>query len=653
MATAALLKIDPRLAANIRAYIAQILGDPNADDRLRASLIKEAMLKYNVSIQTISDATGYTLEVINQYLSHSIDPSEVISFAWRDGSMQNVSLLNFAKVRRQLQNEKQKLKLTYQGNLDDPTLTDQVALQLVYLGIEDILDFGKKERITGYAEDGSAQTAVDFVNTKTGKLLQSTDDYKDNIYNYAAFGNQKCWSFINGGAGGNYTMACVDFTNTDLPVFYTQLGKIDRGRGQTGIFQQIYSGFVVPLAPAILMVAGAYGIASVIGDAVLGSSIAADYPLISKSIGQVAVNVAITGGDVAHSVTGAAKGLIGSNVGDVVGTGMDSVAVGQASAAAVNAALSGGNVNNAVAKTLIYSQGKNVDDTTNDYLFPTNSTTVDYNQYDFSAPATTTDASGNIVLAPADLNLTPTNLVDLNQTIDASSVIQEDMSAGLTPDASGTIYDPQGEFTSMPMDVYLNSIWISDEGDVMTPANQVVMTHDEVVQTANENPDQPEKAIAAKVQEKLNAAQGATVASAVAKGGRPADMPPPAPQTKVPSIVDQLKTADQVATLGAKIWNTTKQVVTGKYSPNYATSPYGMPRVQQVGVPVQQPDGSIITNNGNGTQTIRYQNGTMKTVSTGYSTTGAGILGGIGGISTNTLLIGGAVLVGALLISRR
>ena len=43
----------------------------------------------------------------------------------------------------------------------------------------------------------------------------------------------------------------------------------------------------------------------------------------------------------------------------------------------------------------------------------------------------------------------------------------------------------------------------------------------------------------------------------------------------------------------------------------------------------------------------------MKTVSTGYSSTGSGILGGIGGISTNTLLIGGAVLVGALLISRR
>lgn len=648
MATAALLKIDPRLAANIRAYIVQILGDPNADDRLRASLIKEAMTKYNVSAQTISDATGYTLDVINQYLSHAIQPNEVISFAWRDGSMQNVSLLNFAKIRRQLQNEKQKLNFTYQGNLDDPTLTDQVALQLAYLGIEDILDFGKKER----TDETGAVIAVDFINTKTGKLLQSTDEYEVQ-YNYAAFGNLKCWSFINGGANGNYTMACVDFTNTDLPIFYTQLGKIDRGRGNTGFFQQIYKGFVVPFAPALLMVAGAYGLASVIGDAVLGSSIAADYPLISKSIGQVAVNVAITGGDVAHSVTGVAKGLIGSNVGDVVGTNMDSVAVGQASAAAVNAALSGGNVNNAIAKTLIYSQGKNVDDTT-DYLFPTDSTsTIDYSQVDFSAPSTTTDASGNIVLSPADLNLTPTNLIDLNQTIDYSSVIQEDMSAGLTPDASGTLYDPQGEFTSMPMDVYLNSIWLSDEGDVMTPANQVIMTHDEVVQTANENPDQPEKAIAAKVQDKLNAVQGATVASAVAKGGRPADMPPPAAQTKVPSIVDQLKTADQIATLGSRIWNTTKQVVTGKYSPNYATSPYGMPRVQQVGVPVQQPDGSIITNNGNGTQTIRYQNGTMKTVSTGYSSTGSGILGGIGGISTNTLLIGGAVLVGALLISRR
>ena len=648
MATAALLKIDPRLAANIRAYIAQILGDPNADDRLRASLIKEAMTRYNVSAQTISDATGYTLEVINQFLSQSIQQNEVISFMWRDGTTKNVSLLNFAKVRRQLQNEKQKIKFTYQGNLDDPTLTDQVAFQLVYLGIEDILNFGKKERTD---ETGSV-IAVDFINTKTNKLLQSTDDY--NIqYNYAAFGNLKCWSFINGGANGNYTMVCVDFTNTELPIFYTQLGKIDRGRGNTGVFQQIYKGIFVPFAPLILMAAGAYGLGSIIGEAVLGSSIAAEYPLISKTIGSAAVNVAMTGGDVAHTITGIAKGLTGSYVGDVVGTGMDSVAVGQVSAAAVNAALSGKNVNNAVAKSLIYSQGENVTDTTDNFMYPTDSTTVDYNQYDFSAPSTIIDASGDIVLSPADLNISPTNLINLDQTIDESSVLQDNLGEGLTPDASGAVYDPQGEFTSMPMDVYLNSIWISDEGDVMTPANQVVMTHEEVVQTAQENPDQPEKAISAKVQEKLNLAQGATVASAVAKGGRPADMPPPAAQTKVPSIVDQLKTADQIATLGSRIWNTTKQVVTGKYTPSYATSPYGMPRVQQVGVPVQQPDGSIITNNGNGTQTVRYQNGTMKTVSTGYSSTGSGILGGFGGISTNTLLIGGAVLVGALLISRR
>ena len=80
MATAALLKIDPKIAAGIRNYIAQILQNPNANDRLKASLILEAMGKYNVTVNTISDATGYKIETINQYLSQAISPIEKISF---------------------------------------------------------------------------------------------------------------------------------------------------------------------------------------------------------------------------------------------------------------------------------------------------------------------------------------------------------------------------------------------------------------------------------------------------------------------------------------------------------------------------------------------------------------------------------------------
>jgi hypothetical protein len=149
-------------------------------------------------------------------------------------------LFDFEKVRFQLRNEKEKLNFRYQGNLDDATLTDNVAAQLVFLGLDDILNFGKIE----HTIDEEGRIEVDFVNTKTGKVLQKTDDL-DATYNYAAYGNKKCFSYINGGAGGNYTMVCVDFTESNLPVFYTQMGVIDRGHGNTGVFPQIFN-FINP-----------------------------------------------------------------------------------------------------------------------------------------------------------------------------------------------------------------------------------------------------------------------------------------------------------------------------------------------------------------------------------------------------------------------
>ena len=166
MATAALLKIDSKTAAVIRDYIAQVLQNPNSDNQLKASQIFEAMNQYKVSVGTISTVTGYTTTVINQFLSQAINPQQTTSFVWRDGSTQQISLLNFKKVRFQLNNEKQKLNFSYQGNLDDVTLTDNIAAQLVYLGIDNILNFGKIDRNMGSDNDGLTITAVDFVNTK-------------------------------------------------------------------------------------------------------------------------------------------------------------------------------------------------------------------------------------------------------------------------------------------------------------------------------------------------------------------------------------------------------------------------------------------------------------------------------------------------------
>jgi hypothetical protein len=60
-------------------------------------------------------------------------------------------------------------------------------------------------------------------------------------------------------------------------------------------------------------------------------------------------------------------------------------------------------------------------------------------------------------------------------------------------------------------------------------------------------------------------------------------------------------------------------------------------------------DGSSVVNNGNGTQTVRYPDGRVTTTSATYSTSS----GLIPGINNQTLLIGGAILVGALLLTQR
>jgi hypothetical protein len=110
---------------------------------------------------------------------------------------------------------------------------------------------------------------------------------------------------------------------------------------------------------------------------------------------------------------------------------------------------------------------------------------------------------------------------------------------------------------------------------------------------------------------------------------------------RVPKV-DNLSVFERVGNMAIKLYGTFK---TGT---QVFGSGMGTYRPQAVGVPVTLADGSTVVNNGNGTVTRRYLDGTVSTTS---SNTGGGGL--FGGISTNTLLIGGAVLVGALLLSRR
>jgi hypothetical protein len=125
-------------------------------------------------------------------------------------------------------------------------------------------------------------------------------------------------------------------------------------------------------------------------------------------------------------------------------------------------------------------------------------------------------------------------------------------------------------------------------------------------------------------------------------------MPPANPNgVKLPEAVGWAAAAEAITKSAANVWTIITQVSNGTYRPG-ATSPYGTVRPPIPGVPVRQADGSVVVNNGNGTQTITYPNGTSKTMSTAVA--GAGTFGGI---SSNTLLIAGAGLAALLLLRRK
>lgn len=70
-----------------------------------------------------------------------------------------------------------------------------------------------------------------------------------------------------------------------------------------------------------------------------------------------------------------------------------------------------------------------------------------------------------------------------------------------------------------------------------------------------------------------------------------------------------------------------------------------------VGVATVAADGSMIINNGDGTYTVIGQDGSRVTRAYG-NTTGSGVMGSSGAIDPKLLLIGGAALLGVMMMSR-
>ena len=219
--------------------------------------------------------------------------------------------------------------------------------------------------------------------------------------------------------------------------------------------------------------------------------------------------------------------------------------------------------------------------------------------------------------------------------------------SSLYPDEYGSLFLASGEFVEMSDVVFADSIYMDDEGNIRAPDNSIMIPSDEAL---NATVDQ----LSAEIVRQMDAAAGTVETSQPAPQSRPAAIPPAASQTRWPTIADTTKLLDSIGKLSAQLKATGNAIKTGTYRPPAGgTSTVGTPRNTPVGVPVTLPDGRVVTNNGNGTQTIRNPDGTTNTVPSSYSGASGAGASLLPGVSNQALLIGGALLLGAVLLARR
>lgn len=198
---------------------------------------------------------------------------------------------------------------------------------------------------------------------------------------------------------------------------------------------------------------------------------------------------------------------------------------------------------------------------------------------------------------------------DTSDFFDYSTGNYVDVAAIDTLEIADTFYDDinsvsvdyvdLGENDSIEIDQYLN---------IVDQNGEVVLTADEVKTIAEQNPGNETKAVTT------------AVATATGKDGF------------------DLKTVESIVKLVGTVVATVKGVSPGARRTSVLQ--------QQVGVPVRQPDGSTITRNANGTQTIVGVDGTVRTIPIN------GISPGGAGISNQALLLGGAALAAFFILRK-
>lgn len=353
---------------------------------------------------------------------------------------------------------------------------------------------------------------------------------------------------------------------------------------------------LIPIASVALAVWGG-ALAQTIGKAVVSAQLAAAYPALPGLVGNVALQTAANGGDIGAAVQNAALGLVGVQAGAAVGGG----AIGAATSAATVAALRGGDIQTAVASSLLQYGAKNVDF---DSFFSgasaigADNTPLDVTVFD-PAPSglSWSDVSGTGISMdtpfgdpgmygppePANsweqvdwANVTPA----MDQTTDRSTWAIDAPMYGGTDYGDGIPKDP------------VSAVPASSSGDIFATITSAALA-------------------LIKVNAAYQASQSPQPRTAVQTGG-------------------YVKTPNPNGTL------TVRNTQTGA---TQTTKP-------EVGAPYVLPNGSTIINNGNGTFTTIRPDG--QTTTTAYAATASA---GVGGIPP--VMLYGALGLGALLLLRR
>lgn len=368
------------------------------------------------------------------------------------------------------------------------------------------------------------------------------------------------------------------------------------------------------IASFFLMVLPMAGIsvAATIGNAVLPATLTASYPALATVVGNVAISTALNGGDVTEAVKGAVIGGVanwgGAQVGDFATLAADSQFVGSLASAAARAAISGGNIGQAVGLAAL-SEGSKVDYST-------------FFDDTFNSPAPSQD-----IVTPS------LDSVDFSGGVDFNTGFQMPTFTSGIDFGGGTFFPSLDPAQSVDLGVNLEPLRADTFNPTSANGGAVVS---QLPKTSNGTPIVPPV--------NAPASSPAWTASGVIQGVTNAALS----ALKVYSAFQRLQTptvqrvARQVNADGSVSIVSDNGLIQTRDTSGRVTSTR-----PPVGVPQATLSGNLVVNNGDGTYTVATPTGQTQRLAYGNTSGGAA---GASGVSP--LLIGGGILAAVLLLRR-